>query len=258
MPSDEQRIDLLLVYTDSLADDCKALRKDRDLIGVPILCIGREGCGQGQNQAMRAGATDYIDLANLTIPVFESKIQRHYDLKYRGDLLAEIAKIDPLTGVPNRAYFDETIDIEWRRCCREFAALSLLIIDIDTFGAFNEHYGAGVGDNCLKRVATSVNGHCLRATDRMGRYDDDAFAVILPGTEFEGAIRFAENVCKEVASIDLSQEVSDGESQVTVSVGVATIDPKQNQDLSMLMSEVEEMLNNAQHQGGNCVQSVEL
>lgn len=255
---DKRRIDMVMVYTEALVDDCATLRSLDALKELPVIAIGRYGADKIQDDAIHAGAIDYIDVGHLTEVVFESRIRGHYELKSRCDQLTEIARMDALTGVPNRNFFDETIDVEWRRCCREFNALSIIMIDIDAFGAFNDNYGAGVGDNCLKRIAKVIQNNCLRAADVVARFDGDEFVAILPGTEFENAMRVAENICRAVASLDLIHEFSDCSDTVTVSVGLATVDPTQDQDYTTLIHEVEDVLHNAQQLGGNQAQGVEL
>lgn len=255
---EKKRVELIVVYTESLAEDCSALRSEDALRDVPVVAVGRYGSEKVQNASIHAGAIDYVDLGNLTMPVFDARIRCHYDLKHRSDMLTEVARIDSRTAVPNRYYFEEAIDVEWRRCCREFTSLSLIMIDIDAFAKFNEHYGAGVGDNCLKRVAAVIENNCLRAADLVARYDSDEFVAILPGTEFENAMRVAENICRAVAAVNLIHEYSDSADRITVSAGLATIDPTQDQDVKILIAEVEEMLGNAQAKGGNCAQGVAL
>ena len=255
---DKKRVELILVYNETLAEDCRVLRDNDILRDIPLLAIGRHGSEVLQNSVIQAGAVDYIDLGNLTMPVLEARIRSHYELKHNGDLLTEVARIDSRTRVPNRYYFEEAIDKEWRRCCREFTSLSLIMIDIDAFTAFNEQYGAGVGDNCLKRIASIINNNCLRAADLVARYDSDEFVALLPGAEFNNAMRVAENICRAVAAANLIHEFSDCADKVTVSVGLATIDPTQDQSYQLLVTEVEEILGNAQTQGGNCALGVEL
>ncbi|MCR8923327.1 diguanylate cyclase [Dasania sp. GY-MA-18] len=255
---ERKRVEMLLVYTESLAADCAQLRANEQLRGLPILAVGRYGSEQMQDEAITAGAIDYIDVGNVSATVLEARVRSLYELKARGDQLAEIARLDALTAVPNRYYFEEAIDVEWRRCCREFNALTLIMIDVDGFTAFNEHYGAGVGDNCLKRIAKVVENNCLRAADVVARFDSDEFVVLLPGTEFENAMRVGENICRAVAALDLIHEYSDCSDIVTVSIGVASIDPSQDQDYKLLVNEAEEMLHSAQQHGGNQALGVAL
>jgi diguanylate cyclase (GGDEF)-like protein len=132
------------------------------------------------------------------------------------------------------------------------------MVDIDAFSSFNDHYGAGVGDNCLKRITSAIENNCLRAADIVARYDNDEFVALLPCTEFENALRVAENICRAVSSLNLIHEYSDCADVVTVSVGIATIDPTQDQGYKALIHEVKEVLHMAQHKGGNQAQGVEL
>lgn len=258
LASNAKPIDLLMVYTESLLADCKEV-KDRDaLSGLPLLALAKFGAEELQAQVINAGALDYLDLGNSVDTVVEARVRNYLQLSRISHQLAEIARVDPLTNIYNRYYFDEAIDTEWRRCCREFNALSMIMIDIDAFTTFNEHYGVGVGDNCLKRIATVIENNCLRAADVVSRYDSDEFVVLLPGTEFENAMRVAENICRAVSSLHLIHEYSDCAETVTVSVGIGTVDPTQDQEHKVFVQEVEEILHRAQQQGGNQAQGVEL
>lgn len=136
--------------------------------------------------------------------------------------LSTLALTDALTGLANRRAFDQTLDREWKRTLREGSQISLLLLDLDHFKEFNDHYGHQVGDDCLRAVAAAVNG-AVRATDIPARYGGEEIAVILPSTDLGGALGAAEKVRFAVAALQITHEGDpDGAGWVTVSVGVAT------------------------------------
>ncbi|WP_236033586.1 sensor domain-containing diguanylate cyclase [Belnapia mucosa] len=140
--------------------------------------------------------------------------------------LDRLARLDGLTGVANRRSFDEAIGREWARCMEAGMPLSVILVDVDRFKAFNDHYGHPEGDACLRVVAATVGATIRRAADLVARYGGEEFAVLLPETEMEGAHAVAERLRAEVEALALPHAgcLEEG-GMVTVSVGVATIQP---------------------------------
>jgi diguanylate cyclase (GGDEF)-like protein len=135
---------------------------------------------------------------------------------------ATLALTDGLTELANRRAFDEALDREWKRTLREGSQISLLLLDLDCFKEFNDHYGHQVGDDCLRAVARAVAG-VVRATDIAARYGGEEIAVILPSTNTGGSVEVAEKVRSAVEALQITHEGNpEGGGWVTVSVGVAT------------------------------------
>ena len=111
-----------------------------------------------------AGAVDYVQKP-VQAPVLLARVQTHIRLKRLSDKLRHSASIDPLTDVANRRVFDEMLDHEWRRAQRNSQPLSLMLIDIDHFKAFNDHYGHPAGDDCLRTFAETLRKIAARAPD---------------------------------------------------------------------------------------------
>ncbi len=139
------------------------------------------------------------------------------------DQLNALAMTDGLTGLANRRAFDEGLDREWRRTLREGTQLSLLLIDVDHFKQFNDHYGHQVGDDCLRAVAAALKSTVRRPGDIIARYGGEEIAIILPDTATDGAVELAWAVCKAVQNLGMSHRANeDGKGIVTVSIGAAT------------------------------------
>ncbi len=128
---------------------------------------------------------------------------------------------DGLTGVPNRRAFDFAIANEYRRSQREGIPLSLLMIDIDYFKAYNDFYGHSRGDEVLTRVAVILRSCLARPTDSLFRYGGEEFAVMLADTDSEGARFIADKLVSKIRQIDILHERSQFR-RLTISVGVAT------------------------------------
>jgi len=141
--------------------------------------------------------------------------------------LRDLAGLDGLTGLPNRRTFDETLASEWRRSVRSGDPISLLLIDIDHFKAFNDSLGHGSGDQCLTTVAGVLAASIRRAGDIPARYGGEEFAIILPGTDAAGAGVAAENVRRAIEQREIRHPASSTGPFVTASIGHATALPCQ-------------------------------
>lgn len=133
--------------------------------------------------------------------------------------LEALARTDGLTGVANRRAFDEALDLEWRRALREVGSLSLLVIDVDHFKAFNDANGHQAGDDCLRTVAGTIALHAKRAGDLAARYGGEEFAIILPQTEYTEALAAGARVRSAIKALGIAHPLK---GVLTVSVGVAT------------------------------------
>ena len=165
---------------------------------------------------------------------------------------------DPLTGIANRRRFDEMLGVEFRRAERLQEELSMLMIDIDHFKAFNDRFGHSVGDECLRAVARVLDRTLRRPGDLVGRYGGEEFAVLLPGTSFEGVRLVAERIRAAVGEITLPGRAALG-SGVTVSVGAATIGPPIGSiGPAALVEHADAALYQAKSDGRNCVHAAFL
>ena len=134
--------------------------------------------------------------------------------------LAELSRTDALTGLPNRRRFEETIERVWAGARRTRRSFSLLIIDADHFKRYNDRYGHAVGDEVLKGIAVCLEASVDRLDDLIARVGGEEFAILLPETDIEGALRIAAKLHKAIASLAVpSAGISAG--AVTVSVGLA-------------------------------------
>ncbi|MEA2336100.1 MAG: hypothetical protein QOE82_107 [Thermoanaerobaculia bacterium] len=169
------------------------------------------------------------------------------------ETLHRISTTDPLTGVANRRNFDEALALEWRRAARSATPLSLIMIDIDAFKAYNDVYGHQAGDDCLRRVAESLQSHLHRAGDIVTRYGGEEFAVLVPGVDRDHAGDLAELLRRSVENLRIEHQSSPASDVVTISVGIATMVPERDGDPSALLKSADEALYAAKGGGRNCV-----
>ncbi|MGF6180191.1 diguanylate cyclase (GGDEF)-like protein [Massilia sp. UYP32] len=132
--------------------------------------------------------------------------------------------IDGLTGIANRRQFDVALERELRRAQRADGALALLLVDIDSFKAYNDHFGHQQGDSCLTMVAQELAGMLKRPADLAARYGGEEFAAVLPDTTLEQARVLADRIRAHVAGLGLQQAPAAHHPEVTLSIGVAAFD----------------------------------
>lgn len=168
--------------------------------------------------------------------------------------LQQLATSDGLTGLANRRTFDENLQIEWQRGQRHGSPIALIMADVDHFKQYNDHYGHMSGDECLKRVAAALAGGLGRPTDLASRYGGEEFALIMPGTDLDGAKIVAQRICKAVFNLGIPHEGGVPDHRVvTISMGVASLIPEENQQPDRIISLADEALYRAKQEGRNRV-----
>ncbi|MEK6747883.1 MAG: sensor domain-containing diguanylate cyclase [Pseudomonadota bacterium] len=157
---------------------------------------------------------------------------------------------DPLTGLPNKRYFERELDKEWRRAQRRGEYIAVLIMDIDGFQFYNESYGHLAGDTCLHLVARTLKGALRRAGDFIARFEGEEFIAVIPGADENAARVVAEKMRNAVQ--DLRIEQRDGAAALlTISIGVAVAVPDKGAEQASLIAFAREALNGAKVQGRN-------
>lgn len=135
--------------------------------------------------------------------------------------LLTLATLDGLTQIPNRRSFDEMLNQEWLRLCREQQSLFLILCDIDCFKTYNDTFGHLAGDECLIKVAQTLHQVIRRPADLVARYGGEEFGIILPNTSAQGAIHMAQRVQAAIQALALPHSASEISAFVTLSIGVS-------------------------------------
>lgn len=230
---------------------CKRLKADPLTTDIPIIFVTAMSTMENEETGLELGAIDYITKPVLP-PIVKVRVRNHLELKRRGDLLKELSLRDGLTGIANRRRFDEQLDIEWQRCLRNNLPLSLVMIDIDHFKKFNDHYGHLEGDECLKQITTTLAKTVHRPADLVARYGGEEFVCVMPETDLEGAQLLAEKFRAAVYDLQLPHE-SSTLGVVTISLGLATSYPSLTGKKSKLIENADIALYEAKESGRNCV-----
>ncbi|WP_110970937.1 sensor domain-containing diguanylate cyclase [Pseudomonas huaxiensis] len=224
----------------------------------------REVNWQGRTYLMKVGAVRDLDNEVLGLTLALSDIteqclmrqalaETNAQLAEANARLQALASEDFLTGLPNRRRFDEALLQEKARSRRESRPLSLLMVDVDHFKVFNDHYGHQAGDECLRKIAMLLGQSLLRPGDQVCRYGGEEFAVILPDTDAHGARTVARELCQEIYDANLSH-VDSPLGRVTLSIGSASHDPGrpgQSVALTALLRVADLALYRAKQEGRN-------
>jgi diguanylate cyclase (GGDEF)-like protein/PAS domain S-box-containing protein len=163
--------------------------------------------------------------------------------------LTELSFRDGLTGVANRRRLDAFLDAEWQATLRVDGWLSLILVDIDCFKEYNDHYGHLAGDACLRRVAALLDGETSRARELLGRFGGEEFLMVLPGSDAAAAQARAARLRDRLADAVIPHERSRVAPRLTVSIGVVAARPAAAGDHVGCLERVDRCLYEAKAQG---------
>jgi diguanylate cyclase (GGDEF)-like protein len=180
-------------------------------------------------------------------------VEREKRLLDHAESLRARSYVDGLTGIANRRYFDVALDRELRRAQRMKGELSLLLIDIDSFKAYNDHFGHQQGDACLSTVAQALAAKLKRPADVAARYGGEEFAAILPDTSLEQARLHANAIREHVAGLALPHAPAAHWPMVTLSIGVASFERERLHEVPALIEAADKALYAAKRGGRNRV-----
>ena len=240
---------------------------------IPIIVLSTKEDPLIKSAAFAAGANDYLvklpDNIELVARIryhsrsYMTLLQR--DEAYRALrvsqqqlldtnlVLQRLMNSDGLTGLSNRRHFDEYLELEWRRALREQTQISLLMIDVDYFKAFNDSFGHLEGDEALRQVAEAIRQSCTRACHLPARYGGEEFALVLPNTSPGGARLVAEKLRQTVAGLGIVHNSPTEGAALTVSIGLATMTPQPGSTARQLIQEADNGLYSAKNNGRNQV-----
>jgi len=213
-------------------------------------------------QAVVLNGLSYVDARDVTrelqdqqaLQELNGRLQASNEqLKAREALLLQMTQRDELTQLANRRRFDEQLDKEWRRSTREGLPLAVVMIDVDHFKAYNDHYGHPAGDACLRAVADAMQRCLGRPHDLLARYGGEEFILLLPHTPAKGAVKVAEKLRQAVEALKHPHEHSPTAPWVTVSLGVAALVPSDATPSNTVVTAVDKALYQAKMLGRNRV-----
>ena len=186
--------------------------------------------------------------------VLEEKVRlRTQELEAANVQLATLSATDGLTGLPNRRRFDAYWAQEWQRALRAATPLAVIMLDVDHFKAYNDHYGHQQGDECLRQVGAALRATIRRAGELVARYGGEEFVVVMPGAGQAHALETAQAIRAAIEAAGMAHEASGVAPVVTVSVGVAWGVPTPTDARELLVQQADTALYAAKAQGRNRV-----
>jgi diguanylate cyclase (GGDEF)-like protein len=219
---------------------------------------GNLGRGERAASTEARWAAEFIPLATVLGDVAGQLAERERELRATAGRLQELAEIDSLTGLANRRAFDDKLDAEWTRAMRAGHSVALLMIDVDHFKPFNDHYGHVAGDACLRQVGEVLSAEIRTGRtgvprgDVLARYGGEEFVALLPGVGLDRAVKVAERLRVAVESLAIAHAAAPG-GHLTVSIGVAADRPSPELRCRALMEAADAALYAAKRLGRNKV-----
>jgi PleD family two-component response regulator len=191
---EEQSPDLVLLDIEMPGMDgfevCRRLKAHELTRHIPVIFVTAHADPAQETQGLELGAVDFI-AKPINPPVLRARARTQLLLKFQSDVLRDLVYIDGLTTLFNRRYFDQQFDMEWSRSTRQDTELSLILLDVDFFKRYNDHYGHQLGDECLREIGRVLKGSLRRATDVVARYGGEEFVCLLPDTPHDQAMKLA-------------------------------------------------------------------
>jgi two-component system chemotaxis family response regulator WspR len=242
---------------------------------IPIIVLSTKEEASIKSEAFQLGANDYMvklpDKVEMIARIryhsqayisllerdeaFKALEESRMELAVANRTLQKLSALDGLTGIANRRSFDETLKKEWNRAMRNEKSIGLIMIDIDFFKLYNDHYGHQGGDDCLKRIAECLGESIHRETDFVARYGGEEFSAILPDTDLEGSIKVAEEMRLAINDLRVEHAKSKVSDIVSISSGVSAVVPLQGTAPEVLVSAADQALYKAKESGRDMVKS---
>lgn len=236
---------------------CRQLKSNPATINIPIVFSTAKDSDEDEVLGLEMGAADYIHKPYKTA-LIKARISNQIELKQKNDLLEKLVRIDGLTEISNRRFFDESFEQEWRRAIRSGQSLALGLLDIDHFKQFNDNYGHAAGDKCLIQVAKCLEKQIRRSGDFVARYGGEEFVFLWLDADQEAAILLADKARKAISELNIAHHYSSCAKQVTASFGLAVVTPEAQWHKEALLQLADDNLYLAKERGRNQVVSAAL
>ncbi|MCL6416415.1 diguanylate cyclase [Aestuariirhabdus sp. Z084] len=241
-------------------DGFETTRLMREWLGdrwIPIIFATGKTDEKSVEEGIEAGGDDYLNkpvssiILKAKIRAMERIIDMRNQLNEMYDELERLSQRDGLTKLYNRRTFNELSKQQWAVAKRTHSPISVIMLDIDHFKLFNDHYGHQMGDTCLQQVAEALQKSVRRPTDIVARYGGEEFIVLLPDTDISGARQVGENIRQSIVDLQIPHDKSTTEKVVTASIGVATCTHTTGRSFDNLIEQSDNLLYRSKKEGRN-------
>ncbi len=265
---------------------CEKIKTSNSLKEIPVLFVNGENPAFKPHQVFKIGGADYVShpfcpeelltrvkhllaIERLTKNLHEKSIKLQNTLEelqklenYIQEVYDELRSysfLDSLTQIANKRSFEQYINREWKRCLRDMMSktddapvyLSLILCDVDYFKAYNDVYGMAAGDECLQKIAVVIQEAVKRPADIVARHGGDSFLILLPNTNYEGAVTVVNIIQNRLKELEIVHPYSPLSDQITLSYAIVTSQPDKNLSPDVLIQKSLQMLTRVKEEGGN-------
>jgi diguanylate cyclase (GGDEF)-like protein len=228
----------------------QTLKHDDATRQIPVIFVSALDSPEDEEHGLDLGAVDYITKP-FHPSIVRKRVRNHLQSVHHRHLLENLAKIDSLTEIANRRRYNEALENEWRRCARTGSPLSLAIIDVDHFKAYNDRLGHAAGDIILRSIAMTLSGFMRRPGDLVARYGGEEFVLLLPLLDAKAASHIGNEIRTAVEAMHLPHPDSPASPFVTISLGGMTVIPTDGQVDPQFFQEADAALYKAKAAGRN-------
>lgn len=239
-------------------DVCRVLKRDELTKHIPIIFVTAQSGADDELIGLELGASDYFRKP-FALPLIKVRIRNQIELVQKTAELERLAWIDGLTGISNRRRFDQRYFDVCKYADRNNRSISIILLDIDFFKQYNDHYGHLKGDDVLKKVARTLEQCASRPLDLVARYGGEEFVILLTdSSEAEGAM-LAEKIREKIEELAIPHIKSTIHRAVTISIGVTTSSNEGSEfDCRTLLEKADRCLYKAKSMGRNTVVSTDF
>ncbi len=227
---------------------CRELKNGPWTNNIPVIFVTAKTDVKDEEYGLNLGAVDYISKP-FHPTIVKIRVKNHLALKLKSDLLEELSMFDGLTHIPNRRFFDEVFEKKYKETMRDEKSFSILMIDVDFFKNYNDHYGHGKGDECLIKIASALKNSLKRPTDVVARYGGEEFVVLLKDIDESGTKQVAQSLLESVRALSIPHAYSAAAEYVTISIGIAMKRPREKNSKNELLKHADDALYRAKEEG---------
>ncbi|NIB39929.1 diguanylate cyclase [Pseudomaricurvus alkylphenolicus] len=234
---------------------CEQLKREAATADIPVLFITARTSEEDEIRGLSLGGADFIskpirpEIVRARVKTHLTQLRQKRELQVMHQKLLALSIQDPLTGLTNRRGFDEFLQREWSRCLRSGSHLGLLMLDVDHFKCYNDHYGHLQGDDCLQQLAITLAEQVRRPSDLLARFGGEEFVCVLPDTGLEGVRQVGQAMLQAVRELNRPHGGCPGSAWVSVSIGGTSIVPHGEHTTQQFLQKADQLLYEAKRRG---------